>query len=70
MIKRILVGLGGTVYTPSAVRHAIDLCRTHDAELTGVTVIDMERLTHVGAAPIGGSRAAEGLFEHRRTVTR
>jgi nucleotide-binding universal stress UspA family protein len=70
MIKRILVGLGGTIYTPSAVRHAIDLCRSHDAELTGVTVVDMERLTHVGPAPIGGSGAAEELIEHRLDVTR
>jgi len=70
MIKRILVGLGGTTYTPSAVRHAIDLSRLHDAELTGVTVVDMDRLTHVGAAPIGGSGAAEELVEHRVAVTR
>jgi len=70
MLKRILVGLGGTVYTPSAVRHAIDLCQAHEAELTGVTVVDMERLMHVGAAPIGGSGAAEELVEHRLTVTR
>ena len=70
MIKRVLVGLGGTTYTPSAIRHAIELCKSHDAVVTGVTVVDTERLTHVGPAPIGSSGAVEELVEHRLAVTR
>ncbi len=70
MIKRVLVGLGGTTYTPSAIRYAIELCASHGAEATGVTVIDTERLMHVGPAPIGSSGAVEELVEHRMAVTR
>lgn len=44
MIKRILVGLAGTSYTPVAIERAITLARAHDAEVTGVTVLDVRRL--------------------------
>jgi nucleotide-binding universal stress UspA family protein len=41
MIKRILVGLGGTPYTPFAIPRSIELAQQHGAELTGVTVVDV-----------------------------
>jgi nucleotide-binding universal stress UspA family protein len=44
MIKRILVGLAGTTYTPVSIEFAISLARTHDAEVTGVTVLDTRRV--------------------------
>lgn len=44
MIKRILVGLAGTIYTPVAIERAVTLARTHEAEVTGVTVLDARRL--------------------------
>ena len=44
MIKRILVGLGGTPFTPTAIRYAVELAQSHQAELLGVTVIDRRRL--------------------------
>ncbi len=37
MIKRILVGLGGTDYTISAINQAVALALAHDAEVTGVS---------------------------------
>ena len=40
MIKRILVALSGTTCTTSAIRHAVELAKEHDAELTGVTIFD------------------------------
>lgn len=43
MIKRILVGLGGTAFTPTAIRYAVELAQVHQAELLGVTVIDRRR---------------------------
>jgi len=49
MIKRILVGLAGTPYTPVAIERAIGLAKAHDAEVTGVTVFDPRRLQ--GAKP-------------------
>ena len=39
-IKRILVGLGGTPFTPTSIRLAIELAQSHQAEVTGVTLLD------------------------------
>lgn len=44
MIKRILLGLGGTPFTPAAIRHAVELAQVHQAEVLGVTVLDRRRL--------------------------
>jgi nucleotide-binding universal stress UspA family protein len=65
MLKRILVALSGTTCTPSAIEHAVELAHKHDAELSGVTVIDPDRLQDVGAVPLGGAAAAHELAEHR-----
>ena len=65
MIKRILVALSGTPCTPSAIAHAVELAKTHHAELTGVTVIDPNRLQDVGPIPLGGAAAAHELAQHR-----
>jgi nucleotide-binding universal stress UspA family protein len=69
MLKRILVALSGTAFTPVAVRRGVDLARRHAASITGVTVVDIERLTDVGPVPLGGSARAHDLAEHRVTVT-
>lgn len=69
MIRRILVGLAGTPYTDVAIRQGIQLAKAHQAELTGVTAVDMERLKHVGAAAIGAEEAAIELRRHRLAVT-
>lgn len=65
MIKRILVGLAGTDYTPVAVQTALDLAKEHQAALTGVTIFDAEKLRLVGSVPIGASGAANQLREQR-----
>lgn len=70
MIKRILVGLGGTPYTSAAIRQGVALAQSHGARLTAVSVVDPNRLTRVGSAPIGAGAAAKELGEHRLIVTR
>lgn len=65
MIKRILVGLGGTPYTQSEVKHAIELARIHKAEITAVTIVDLQRISNVGPVPMGAGAAAAELVEHR-----
>jgi len=65
MIKRILVALSGTSCTQSAIAHAVELAKENDAELSGVTVFDPDRLTDVGPVPMGGASAAHELAEHR-----
>ncbi|MDP6541769.1 MAG: universal stress protein [Phycisphaerales bacterium] len=70
MIKRILVALSGTPCTQSAITHGVELAKTHNAELTGVTIIDPDRLQDVGPIPIGGAAAAHKLGEHRMQLAK
>lgn len=65
MLKRILVGLGGPEYTTSAINHAVSLALAHDAQITGVSVLDEARLTHIGPVPLGGGAYARELAEIR-----
>jgi nucleotide-binding universal stress UspA family protein len=65
MLKRILVGLGGTEYTVSAINQAVALAMSHDAEVTGVNIIDEGRLTYSGPVPIGGGHYAHELANDR-----
>ncbi|MCH8825241.1 MAG: universal stress protein [Planctomycetes bacterium] len=69
MVKRILVALSGTPFTDSAIKHALELAKIHQAELTGVTDVDLSRIADVGPVPIGGGAAATGLTEHRLQIT-
>ncbi len=70
MIKRVLLGIGGTPFTRVAIQRAVELCRMHDAQLTAVTVVDEHRLGRIGPVPAGGGAAAIELREHRMAVTR
>lgn len=64
MLKRILVGLGGTEYTVSAVNQAVALAMAHDAEVTGVSVINNKRhLVNAGPVPLGGGYHAYDLAD-------
>ncbi len=70
MIKRVLLGIGGTPFTNVAIQRAVELCRFHEAQLTAVTVVDEQRLSRVGPVPAGAGGAAVELREHRLRVTR
>ena len=65
MVRRILVGLGATAFARSEVLHAVELAQRYNAELTGVTVVDLRRLDHVGPVPIGADDAARQLRARR-----
>lgn len=65
MLKRILVGLGGTEYTVSAINQAVALAMANDAEVTGVSIIDEGRLTYTGPVSIGGGHYAHELVNDR-----
>ncbi|UCD74294.1 MAG: universal stress protein, partial [Phycisphaerales bacterium] len=69
MVKRILVALSGTPFTASAVAQAVEIAQRFDASVTGVTLVDIERLADVGPVPLGGGAAAASLAEHRAEVT-
>jgi len=70
MIKRILVGLGGTPYTSVAIERAVKLAKQYDAEITGVTVENPERIAKVGLVPKGVLHAAREAAKERARVTR
>ena len=53
MIKRILLGLGGTPFTDVAIQRAVELSKLHGALITGVTVVDTKSLKQVGPVPRG-----------------
>jgi len=69
MIKRILLGLGGTPFTDVAIERALELAQLHNALVTGVTVVDVKRLTRVGPVPPGGGAYAARLRDKRLNVT-
>ena len=70
MTKRILVGLGGTPFTTVAVKRAVELAHAHGAHLTGVTIVELDRLQKVGPVPLGGAAYAQRMAQRRIDVTR
>ncbi len=50
MIRRILVGLTGTPYTPVAIQRARELAKRHDALVTGIAVSN--RIAAANVAPL------------------
>lgn len=69
MIHRILAALSGTPYTKSVIAHAISLARQHGAEITGVTVIDLNKIENVGSVPVGAGPFATQLARYRWQLT-
>ena len=70
MIKRILVGLGGTPFTAVATQCATELGDIHQAQLTGVTIVDTSKLDNVGPVPVGADVYAQRMREKKLKVTR
>ena len=69
MIKRILLGLGGTSFTDVAIQRAVELSKLHGALITGVTVVDTKSLKQVGPVPPGGAAYAAKLREKRLAIS-
>lgn len=69
MIKRILVGLGGTPFTAVATQCATELGDMHQAQLTGVTIVDTDHLENVGPVPAGADAYAQRMREKKIKVT-
>lgn len=63
MLKRILVGLGGAEYTASAVNQAVALAMDHNAEVTGVSIINRNHWVNAGPVPLGGGYHAHELTD-------
>lgn len=69
MIKRILVGLGGTPFTTVSTQCATELASLHQAQTTGVTVVNTSKLTQVGPVPMGAAVYAQRMREKKMRVT-
>jgi nucleotide-binding universal stress UspA family protein len=69
MIKRILLGLGGTPFTDVAIQRAVELSKLHGALITGITVVDTKSLKQVGPVPPGGTAFAAKLRETRLAIS-
>jgi nucleotide-binding universal stress UspA family protein len=69
MIKRILLGLAGTTYTPVAIERAVTLGKAHDAEVTGVTVLDTRRTGSLGGAMPLPRIGADANRDHRMAIS-
>lgn len=47
----------------------MELAREHEAHLTGVTIVDLDRLQKVGPVPLGGAAYAKKMAQRRIAVT-
>lgn len=65
MLKRILVGIAGTPALPAKIAASVDLAQKHGAEISAVSVVDVDRLSALGPVPIGAAKYAQNLREQR-----
>lgn len=64
MIKRIIVPLDPSKFSDNALDLACDVARIHDAEVTGLVILDIPGITKsIGPVPLGASYYAQEL-EH------
>jgi nucleotide-binding universal stress UspA family protein len=73
MIKSIVVAIDATESSSCAQAYAIGLAKKHNAELTGIAVLDTPWVTRPMATPIGGGhykghRDEKLLAEHRHVL--
>lgn len=54
----------------AAVAQAFALAREHDAQLCGVAIVDVHRLSNVGPVPIGGGWHAQQMRDRRISLAR
>lgn len=62
MLKRILIPLDNSQYSANALEEACNLAKYHDAEITGIVVLDTPGISsRIGPMPLGGSHYAKEL---------
>jgi nucleotide-binding universal stress UspA family protein len=64
------VGLGGTPFTVAATQWATELGDLHQAQLTGVTIVNTKKLEKVGPVPAGAAAYAQRMRENNVQVTK
>lgn len=70
MIRRILVGLGGTPLAGTATRYAVELAAAHSAEVTAVTLMGLASFDGDGFYLTGVASEAKDWDDERDRLTR
>jgi len=70
MMKRILLGIGGTPFTAVAIEQAVALASAHGARITAVTAVDPNHVCKLGPVPAGGGHYAKRMCDNRLEVTK
>ena len=70
MLKRLLLGIGGTPFSNAAIALAVELALLHDARVTAVTVVDPNNICKLGPVPLGAGHYAKRMCENRLEVTK
>jgi len=65
MIKHILVGVTGRGTAPAKAECVFDLAERHDARVSLLFVVDVDRLSYVGPVPLGAGHYARQLADSR-----
>lgn len=65
MIKRVVVGVAGTPALQAKIEYTVDLARRHNAEISVLSVVDLDRLSLVGPVPIGAGKYAQDMRKGR-----
>lgn len=68
MIKRILLGIGGTPFTAVAIERAVELAARQHARLRAVTVVDPKRVCKLGPVPPGAGVYAQRMCDNRLEI--
>jgi nucleotide-binding universal stress UspA family protein len=70
MIKRILLGIGGTPFTAVGIEQAVEIASRNDARLTAVTVVDPNNICKFGPVPAGAGIYAKRMCDNRMEITK
>lgn len=66
MIKRLLLPLDPSTYTESALNFAMRIAKFHDAEITGLVILDIPGIERsIGPVPLGAIHYAEQLEKEK-----
>ncbi len=69
MIKRILVPLDASLYCEKSIEQATSIAKIHDAELTGLVILDIKGINRsVGPIPAGAAYYAKKLEKNKIKV--
>ncbi len=69
-VRTVLLALAKGPNLEKAIREAVALARHHDAELCGMAIIDIPRLSNVGPVPVGGGWHAQMMRDRRIRLAR